>query len=89
MADNRGDFEQPNATNYIIDNVPSSSFIQWIGRIHLICISLRQSGITANRPTSTLWIGRRYYDTTLGYPVWVHSYAGGVAVWHNAAGAPV
>jgi hypothetical protein len=49
----------------------------------------QQSGTTAQRPTSLLWIGRRFYDTTLGYPVWVHSVAGGVATWHNAAGAVV
>jgi hypothetical protein len=44
-------------------------------------------GTTANRPTAALRIGEFYYDTTLGYPVWVHSLS--PTVWHNAAGIPV
>jgi hypothetical protein len=32
-----------------------------------------RSGTTAQRPTSTSyrWVGMPYYDTTLGYPVWL------------------
>jgi len=46
-----------------------------------------QSGTTANRPTQFLMVGQQYYDTTLGYPVFVHSVS--PVVWHNAAGAAV
>ena len=28
------------------------------------------SGTTADRPTSDLWTGRTYFDTTLGQPIW-------------------
>lgn len=65
-------------------NVPFSS---WISRIHLIASSLQQSGTTAQRPTNTLWIGRMFFDTTLGIPIWVQSV--GPVVWVDATGAPV
>jgi len=31
---------------------------------------LKQFGTTANRPTSDLWQGRPFFDTTLGQPIW-------------------
>jgi hypothetical protein len=30
----------------------------------------QQSGITSNRPVKLLFIGRFYFDTTLGLPIW-------------------
>ena len=42
------------------------------------------SGVTADRPTKGLWVGRPYFDTTLGKPVW---YKG--AVWVDATGTTV
>jgi hypothetical protein len=44
----------------------------------------QQSGTTAQRPTSGLFVGRFYFDTTLGIPIW---YEG--PTWVNATGAPV
>jgi hypothetical protein len=35
-----------------------------------VCNALTMSGTTANRPTSGLWTGRMYFDTTLGIPIW-------------------
>jgi hypothetical protein len=52
-----------------------------------VATAAREYGATTDRPTSGLWIGRQFYDTTLGYPVFVHSV--GPVVWHNAAGAVV
>ena len=86
MADNGG-FDQPAATDFIVDAIPTLSFIQWVTRIHVICTSNRQSGVTADRPTSLLWIGRRYYDTTLNKPVFVSAVK--PTVWRDAAGAVV
>ena len=43
--------------------------------------SMPESGSTADRPTSDLWVGRQYFDTTLGRPVW---WAG--AGWVDATG---
>jgi hypothetical protein len=45
-------------------------------------------GVTAARPTTGLYVGLAFYDTTLGYPVFVHRVTPSV-IWHNAAGAPV
>ncbi len=66
----------------------TQALIAWVSRMTFIGQAAQQSGTTANRPTSNLWIGRIYYDTTLGYPVWVHS-VGPPVVWHNGAGAAV
>ena len=45
----------------------------------------KQSGATANRPTTGLWVGRRYFDTTLNLPVFVAA-IGPPVVWRNSAG---
>jgi hypothetical protein len=46
--------------------------------------ALQQSGTTAQRPTKGLYVGRPYFDTTLGYSI---NYNG--TVWVDAAGTPV
>jgi hypothetical protein len=71
------------------NGVITPGWTAWLNWVHQLVSACRQSGVTANRPTSGLWIGRMYYDTTLGYPVWVHSITAGVVVWHNGAGAAV
>jgi len=49
------------------------------------------SGTTANRPTAAatnvLWVGFRYFDTTLGKPIWLKSTSPNV--WVDATGAVV
>lgn len=60
---------------------------QWVSFVQQTVLSMRQSGVTANRPTSVLWIGRFYYDTTLNKPVWVSSVK--PTVWRDAAGVIV
>lgn len=65
----------------------TGAWLQWFSRVNAFVNAGQQSGPTADRPTSLLWIGRRYYDTTLGYPVYVHSV--GPVVWHNGAGLSV
>lgn len=62
-------------------------FVSFFSKVKDYIIRNSQSGTTANRPTSNLDIGSRYYDTTLGYPVYVHSVK--PIVWHNAAGVVV
>lgn len=58
-----------------------------------ICNAMTQSGTTAQRPVVGLWKGRRYFDTSLGAnggrPIWVASFAAGVAVWVDSAGTVV
>jgi hypothetical protein len=60
---------------------------QWFSRVQRIVASVQQSGVTADRPTSGVWIGRTYFDTTLGIPIWVQSV--GPVVWVDATGAAV
>ena len=48
-----------------------------------------QAGTTAQRPTEKLYIGRRYFDTSLGAkgkPIWVDKDGTG---WVDASGASV
>jgi hypothetical protein len=83
-----GEFDQPSSTDLIEGGGQATlTFANWITRIHVICSALRQSGTTANRPTSGLWIGRQFYDTTLLQPVYVSSVK--PTVWRDAAGAVV
>ena len=56
-------------------------------RWHQIIITGQQSGTTANRPTTQVWVGRFYFDTTLNKPVWVKSVT--PVVWVDATGAVV
>lgn len=60
------------------------SWLQWFSRVNAFVNAGRQSGATAGRPIKVLWIGRRYYDTTLGKPVYVRSV--NPAVWVDFSG---
>jgi hypothetical protein len=60
----------------------------WFSIVQSIAQADSSSGPTTSRPTTNLYLGMQWFDTTLGYPVWVAS-LGPPAVWHNAAGAPV
>ena len=46
-------------------------------------------GTTAQRPTTGLFIGMTYFDTTLNKPIWLKAYSAGVATWIDATGATV
>lgn len=37
--------------------------------VFALLAAMTQSGTTAQRPTSLLWVGRMYYDTTLALPI--------------------
>lgn len=60
---------------------------QWLSWAHTTLTAVRQSGPTADRPTSVLWIGRVFYDTTLNKPVYVAAVK--PTVWRDAAGTIV
>lgn len=62
-------------------------WMTWFNQVYTLVFSIQQSGNTASRPTTNLWIGRRYFDTTLGKPVWIKSV--GPPVWVDATGAVV
>lgn len=60
-----------------------SGWRNFFNGLYLICLGTSQSGKTANRPSDGLWVGRPYFDTTLGFPVWYNG-----VTWVNSAGAP-
>lgn len=49
-----------------------------------VVFAVQQSGTTDQRPTAGLWIGRRFYDTTLNLPIYLKSTS--PSVWTDAAG---
>lgn len=44
--------------------------VSFLGQVFRACAAVYSSGTTAQRPTRGLWVGRVYYDTTLGMPIW-------------------
>lgn len=55
----------------------------FLGQVFAICFAVAQSGTTAQRPTVTLFAGRPYFDTSLGYTIWWDG-----SQWVDAAGSP-
>lgn len=53
----------------------------FFNQLFMVCFAATQSGTTAQRPDTNLWVGRRYFDTTVGLPIF---YDG--ADWIDAAG---
>ena len=66
---------------------PSEGWRAFFNAVFTICNALTTSGTTAQRPTTLLWIGRTYFDVTIGLPIWIQST--GPTVWIDAAGTPV
>ena len=77
-------FDLPSAPVVDDKQMPTVPFLQWFSRIHTIALAVRSSGTTAQRPTSSLWVGRTYFDTTLGKPIWYKNPG-----WVDATGAAV
>ncbi len=64
-----------------------ASWVQWISKVRTFAGSVSDSGATANRPTTGLFIGRQYFDTTLGKPIFLKTVS--PADWVDATGASV
>jgi hypothetical protein len=70
----------------------NQSWAQFFSQISALLTAITQTGTTAKRPTTFLWVGRPYFDTSLGAhgkPIWVASVAAGVATWVDATSAIV
>jgi len=74
-------FQQP------INGVLTPNWVQWFTKIGLFAGSVSDSGTTAHRPTSGLFVGRFYFDTTLGKPIWLETVS--PVGWVDATGASV
>lgn len=67
----------------------SSVWAQWLTKVQDILNSLTLAGTTGQRPTQQLWIGQRYWDSTLNQLVvwngsaWVGSYSGSYASFYD------
>jgi hypothetical protein len=69
------------------DGKPVRANRAWTGfidSIFAVCFAQSQSGTTAQRPTVGLYVGRRYFDTTEGIPIFYNGTA-----WIDAAGNSV
>lgn len=68
-------------------------WIAWFSQVTAICFAVQSSGTTANRPVKTnVWIGRTYFDTTLGKPIWAKTIASTspyTVTWVDATGTTV
>ena len=75
-----------NATVPVLDDrvIFPQSWGSWFTQAWQILFAVSQSGLTADRPTTFLYIGRTYFDTDLGIPIW---YDG--TNWVDATGATV
>ena len=69
------------------DKKPTLAWEAVFTRWQSIIAADQQSGATADRPTEGLWIGRRFYDTTLNKPIYVSAVK--TTVWRDASGAVV
>lgn len=67
-----------------IAGIMPNSWASWANQVYVICFSVQESGTTSLRPTNNLWVGRPYFDTTLGYII---HYDG--SVWVDGAGNSV
>lgn len=66
----------------------SSWYQSWFNSIQIWLGPIGQTGTTAARPTKNLYIGLGYFDTTLGYMVWVKQISPAI-VWVNYNGTVV
>ena len=79
--------ELPNQTAVDSGGSFTPVWIAFFQRVLSVVNAGQQSGATADRPTTGLWIGRRYYDETLSKPVYVRSVR--PTVWKDAMGTTV
>jgi len=69
-------------------NFFTGAWAAWFSNAQVILADVSNSGPTSARPTSQLYVGKFYFDTTLGLPVWLKT-PGSSPVWVNAAGTAV
>lgn len=61
----------------------NQGWAQFFSSLRDIVNALTTNGTTLKRPVTFLWVGRPYFDTTLGYPIWYDGTG-----WVDATGAP-
>ena len=77
----------PNQSPVQVKDIVQVRWQEYFTNVFNAIQSMQQSGTTAQRPSKGLWIGRQYFDTTLGYPVYLTS--ANPSVWVDSQGNPV
>lgn len=82
-------FDYPSNTPVVDpkDGTATSPWQSVFSRWHSIIVTGQESGTTAQRPIKQVWVGRQYFDTNLGVPVYIKSVK--PLVWVNSAGVVV
>jgi len=70
--------------NFPLDKSMPRAHIAWYASVGRLLNALVGTGTTAQRPTVGLYVGRVYFDSTLGHPIW---YDG--TQWVDATGTGV
>lgn len=68
------------------NSVWTNPWANWFSKAQIILFATSQSGLTADRPTKNLYVGRVYFDESLGangMPIWVRK---DLAGWVKADG---
>lgn len=66
---------------------PEAAWLEFMSDVYKAIQGLQSSGTTANRPIKNLFVGRFYFDTSLGArgkPIWI---AKDGSSWIDATGA--
>lgn len=61
----------------------AQGWAEFFSNVFMLLAALTGSGTTVNRPTKFLFLGRPYFDSTLGFPVWWNG-----TIWVDATGTP-
>jgi hypothetical protein len=68
----------------ITDKMISAEWNAYMQALYDLARVLGNNGTTANRPTSNLYVGQDYFDTTLGYKITIKSL--NPTVWVDGGG---
>lgn len=66
----------------------TAAWAGWFSIVQYILQDQSNSGPTTQRPTTNQYVGKTYFDTTLGKPIWIKT-GGSPPTWVDATGAPV
>lgn len=66
----------------------TAAWAGWFSNAQTILADASNSGPTGQRPTAQMYVGKPYFDTTLGIPIWLKT-PSPTPVWVNAAGTAV
>ena len=90
MSSPLGGLPQPPMFVTLLGNIVkfTSEWAGWFSTAQRILTAASSSGPTTSRPTQGQFVGMPYFDTTLGFTVWLKT-PGTSPVWVNASGAAV